>query len=228
MCVDRASSAPATPRGTRPAAPVPPPNLMFAACARRRRGARGAVHPPGRRRRSRAHSDVSHARPRRRPTAAAQALLNRYLEGKTKALQGPKKRRPYLASECRDLNEADKWRSDILREIGKKVMEIQNAALGAPPPRAPPAPAPTPAPRARVPSPPRTAPARGAPRPPRRRRAQAARPERRHQQAPAREGPLGKAHRAAGRPQLRQVRPPPNRPPRQRALGAHAPLPPPK
>jgi pre-mRNA-splicing factor ISY1 len=28
------------------------------------------------------------------------------------------------------LNEADKWRQQILREVGKKVMEIQNAALG--------------------------------------------------------------------------------------------------
>lgn len=35
-----------------------------------------------------------------------------------------------MASECRDLNEADKWRQQILREIGKKVMEIQNAGLG--------------------------------------------------------------------------------------------------
>lgn len=60
----------------------------------------------------------------------ANAMLNRFLAGKTDALKGPKKRRPYLATECRDLNEADKWRQEILREIGKKVMEIQNAALG--------------------------------------------------------------------------------------------------
>ncbi len=57
-------------------------------------------------------------------------MLNRFLSSKAEKEHGPRKRRPYLASECRDLNEADKWRSEILREIGKKVMEIQNAALG--------------------------------------------------------------------------------------------------
>ena len=57
-------------------------------------------------------------------------MLNRFLSSKADKETGGRKRRPYLASECRDLNEADKWRSEILRDIGKKVMEIQNAALG--------------------------------------------------------------------------------------------------
>lgn len=43
-----------------------------------------------------------------------------------------KRRRPYLASECNDLNDADKFRQDILREIGRKVGEIQNVALSEP------------------------------------------------------------------------------------------------
>lgn len=60
----------------------------------------------------------------------AQSMLNRYLAGKQEDQKAPKKRRPYLASECSDLNEADKWRHDILREIGKKVLEIQNSGLG--------------------------------------------------------------------------------------------------
>eukprot|EP00197_Chlamydomonas_leiostraca_P006466 CAMPEP_0202869426 /NCGR_PEP_ID=MMETSP1391-20130828/12445_1 /ASSEMBLY_ACC=CAM_ASM_000867 /TAXON_ID=1034604 /ORGANISM="Chlamydomonas leiostraca, Strain SAG 11-49" /LENGTH=206 /DNA_ID=CAMNT_0049549739 /DNA_START=110 /DNA_END=726 /DNA_ORIENTATION=- len=60
----------------------------------------------------------------------AQSMLNRYLQAKNDDLKGPKQKRPYLATECRDLNEADKWRQQILREIGKKVMEIQNAGLG--------------------------------------------------------------------------------------------------
>jgi len=60
----------------------------------------------------------------------AQSTLNRYLKHKQEEKTGPKQKRPYLASECRDLNEADKWRQQILREIGKKVMEIQNAGLG--------------------------------------------------------------------------------------------------
>eukprot|EP00983_Pelagomonas_calceolata_P126747 1161337-Pelagomonas_calceolata.AAC.2 len=60
----------------------------------------------------------------------AQSTLNRYLAAKVEEERGPKQKRPFLATECRDLNEADKWRQQILREIGKKVMEIQNAALG--------------------------------------------------------------------------------------------------
>lgn len=60
----------------------------------------------------------------------AQSMLNRFLAGKEADKRGPKQRRPYLATECSDLNEADKWRQQILREIGKKVMEIQNAGLG--------------------------------------------------------------------------------------------------
>ena len=35
-----------------------------------------------------------------------------------------------MLAECNDVAEADKWRSQILREIGRKVMEIQNAGLG--------------------------------------------------------------------------------------------------
>lgn len=57
-------------------------------------------------------------------------MLNRYLAGKEADKRGPRERRPYLATECSDLNEADKWRQQILREVGKKVMEIQNAGLG--------------------------------------------------------------------------------------------------
>ena len=37
-------------------------------------------------------------------------------------------RRPYLASECKSLPEAEKWRREILREVTKKVAEIQNGA----------------------------------------------------------------------------------------------------
>ncbi|XP_014216299.1 pre-mRNA-splicing factor ISY1 homolog [Copidosoma floridanum] len=39
-------------------------------------------------------------------------------------------RRPYLASECKDLRRAEKWRNQIIREIAKKVAQIQNAGLG--------------------------------------------------------------------------------------------------
>jgi pre-mRNA-splicing factor ISY1 len=52
------------------------------------------------------------------------------LAGKVDDARGPKEKRPYLATECSDLVEADKWRQQIIREIGRKVMEIQNAGLG--------------------------------------------------------------------------------------------------
>uniref|UniRef100_A0A7S0YSL6 Pre-mRNA-splicing factor ISY1 n=1 Tax=Polytomella parva TaxID=51329 RepID=A0A7S0YSL6_9CHLO len=60
----------------------------------------------------------------------AQSMLNRFLAGKQGEKRGPRQKRPFLASECTNLVEADKWRQQILREIGKKVMEIQNGGLG--------------------------------------------------------------------------------------------------
>lgn len=41
-----------------------------------------------------------------------------------------KKRRPYLASDCKSLYACEKWRMQIIREIAKKVAQIQNAGLG--------------------------------------------------------------------------------------------------
>lgn len=60
----------------------------------------------------------------------AQSMLNRYITLKAEEKKKPKERRPYLASECNDLAEADKWRQQIMREIGRKVAEIQNEGLG--------------------------------------------------------------------------------------------------
>ena len=60
----------------------------------------------------------------------ANAVLNRFWAAKQDEKRKPKQKRPYLASECRDLADADKWRQQILREIGRKVMEIQNPGLG--------------------------------------------------------------------------------------------------
>jgi len=39
-------------------------------------------------------------------------------------------RRPFLATECSDLREAEKWRHTIIRETAKKVSQIQNAGMG--------------------------------------------------------------------------------------------------
>ena len=65
------------------------------------------------------------------------AMLNRWLALKGEELGGGRRggagggeRRPRLASECRDLAQADKWRSQLLREIGGKVLEVQNQGLG--------------------------------------------------------------------------------------------------
>ncbi|KAH7860896.1 hypothetical protein Vadar_019263 [Vaccinium darrowii] len=60
----------------------------------------------------------------------AQSMLNRFITMKNEEKKKPKERRPFLASECRDLSEADKWRQQIMREIGRKVAEIQNEGLG--------------------------------------------------------------------------------------------------
>lgn len=39
---------------------------------------------------------------------------------------GERERRPYLASECSDVSKCEKWRLEIIREISKKVAQIQN------------------------------------------------------------------------------------------------------
>lgn len=43
---------------------------------------------------------------------------------------GGGERRPYIAAECNNVVDAEKYRMQILREVGKKVTEIQNANLG--------------------------------------------------------------------------------------------------
>ncbi|KAM2188134.1 hypothetical protein ACFX1R_031722 [Malus domestica] len=60
----------------------------------------------------------------------AQSMLNRFIALKAEEKKKPKERRPYLASKCRDLAEASRWRQQIMGEIGRKVTEIQNEALG--------------------------------------------------------------------------------------------------
>ncbi|XP_048540339.1 pre-mRNA-splicing factor ISY1 homolog [Triticum urartu] len=62
----------------------------------------------------------------------AQSLLNRFTTMKMKQQEKrkPRERRPYLASQCRDLAAADRWRGEVLREMGVKLAEIQNEGLG--------------------------------------------------------------------------------------------------
>lgn len=60
--------------------------------------------------------------------------MNRYLAGaqqkEREQLGKVPRKRPKLASECSDLSQADKFYHQITREIGQKVMEIQNSGLG--------------------------------------------------------------------------------------------------
>jgi pre-mRNA-splicing factor ISY1 len=64
-------------------------------------------------------------------TTRAQGMFNKWTSGKQDALRGSVSRsRPFHTHAAKDLNEADRWRSDVLRDVGRKVMEIQNAGLG--------------------------------------------------------------------------------------------------
>ena len=63
----------------------------------------------------------------------ANLLMNRWTtmkENMAKGDAGKDQRRPYLASECKSLPDAEKWRREILRDTTKKISEIQNGACG--------------------------------------------------------------------------------------------------
>ncbi|CAI5701385.1 unnamed protein product [Peronospora effusa] len=57
----------------------------------------------------------------------AQSLLNRWTSMKQDFGDTFKNRRPYRASQCDNLKDAERWRRQIIREISKKVSDIQNA-----------------------------------------------------------------------------------------------------
>jgi len=60
------------------------------------------------------------------------SMLNRWTTYK-RMLSGsikPMGRRPASASDCDSLTECERWRMQIIREIGKKVVSIQNESLG--------------------------------------------------------------------------------------------------
>lgn len=56
----------------------------------------------------------------------AQAMLNKFLTYKASLTAKPAERRPHLASMVDTLSEAEKWRKTLIKEISKKVAEIQN------------------------------------------------------------------------------------------------------
>lgn len=66
-----------------------------------------------------------------RSAEKAMAILSRWTtmmanEGKD---EKPTKR-PFLATECNDLQEAEKWRRQVIKDVSKRVAQIQNAGLG--------------------------------------------------------------------------------------------------
>ncbi|KAK4311778.1 hypothetical protein Pmani_016735 [Petrolisthes manimaculis] len=60
----------------------------------------------------------------------AMTTLARWRAAQEGGTQQQRTRRPYLASECEDLREAEKWRKQVISEIARKVSQIQNAGLG--------------------------------------------------------------------------------------------------
>jgi len=61
----------------------------------------------------------------------SQSMLNRWLELKKEeaGFNRPKKKRPHLVELCDNLAEAEKWRIQVLKEISKYVLLIQNDTL---------------------------------------------------------------------------------------------------
>eukprot|EP00941_MAST-03F_sp_MAST-3F-sp1_P005320 g5320.t1 len=65
-----------------------------------------------------------------RPEEIAQHNLNRWVAAermKDRNVRGP---RPYLASKCKNLRDAEFYRKQIITEISRKVTKIQDASLG--------------------------------------------------------------------------------------------------
>lgn len=60
----------------------------------------------------------------------AHALLNRWVAMKKELNSRSKDKRPTLSTECNNLQECERWRNQIIKEITKKVADIQNASLG--------------------------------------------------------------------------------------------------
>eukprot|EP00588_Corethron_pennatum_P017759 CAMPEP_0194308594 /NCGR_PEP_ID=MMETSP0171-20130528/5543_1 /TAXON_ID=218684 /ORGANISM="Corethron pennatum, Strain L29A3" /LENGTH=270 /DNA_ID=CAMNT_0039061301 /DNA_START=33 /DNA_END=842 /DNA_ORIENTATION=+ len=71
-----------------------------------------------------------------RPEEKAQNMLNKWVrmredEAKLSSNLTLSGRRPYLASLCENLQEAEKWRKQIIREISNGIRDIQNPGMGA-------------------------------------------------------------------------------------------------
>lgn len=65
-------------------------------------------------------------------------MLHRYLRSRAgddgvpgggSGLGRPRARRPHLATLCEDVDEAERWRRQVLRDASRKVGDIQNRTL---------------------------------------------------------------------------------------------------
>ena len=65
-----------------------------------------------------------------RNSEKAMSALSRWRQAQAAEKTGRPKKRPYLAELCSDLDEAEKWRREIINEISNSVLLIQNAGLG--------------------------------------------------------------------------------------------------
>eukprot|EP00124_Ichthyophonus_hoferi_P003491 Ihof_evm2s305 gene=Ihof_evmTU2s305 len=59
----------------------------------------------------------------------AMSMLSRFRAAKNDEFTGGVQARPFIASECDSLKEAEKWRSQIIKEVSKKISQILNTTL---------------------------------------------------------------------------------------------------
>lgn len=57
-------------------------------------------------------------------------MLNRFIQAKRDAVTAVEQKRPFLATEVEDVNECERWRQSIIREVTKTISAIQNGSLG--------------------------------------------------------------------------------------------------
>jgi len=60
----------------------------------------------------------------------AHAMLNRWVAMKKELNSNSKEKRPTQTSEVNNLQECDRWRNQVIKEITKMMADIQNASLG--------------------------------------------------------------------------------------------------
>jgi len=65
-----------------------------------------------------------------RASEKAQSMLARFRAARKTELEGEASLRPYLATECDNVKDCERWRQQIVREVAKMVAQIQNAGLG--------------------------------------------------------------------------------------------------